>query len=79
MQADEYDSCFLGLSPCIAVVTNVEWDHVDIFEDEVSNLNFLFLRIIISSSVNKLKFFVNHILTLYSLGITYLHSISHYN
>lgn len=35
MQADEYDNCFLGLSPDIAVVTNVELDHVDIFQDEV--------------------------------------------
>ncbi|XP_020114647.1 uncharacterized protein LOC109728601 isoform X2 [Ananas comosus] len=34
LEADEYDSCFLGLSPYIAVVTNVEWDHVDIFPDE---------------------------------------------
>ncbi|PKA66309.1 hypothetical protein AXF42_Ash007006 [Apostasia shenzhenica] len=33
-QADEYDCCFLGLSPSVAVVTNVEWDHVDIFNDE---------------------------------------------
>ncbi|CAL9067225.1 unnamed protein product [Musa banksii] len=33
-QADEYDNCFLGLSPYIAVVTNVELDHVDIFQDE---------------------------------------------
>ncbi|KAI3904794.1 hypothetical protein MKX01_006904 [Papaver californicum] len=33
-QADEYDHCFLGLSPYIAVVTNVEWEHVDIFKDE---------------------------------------------
>ncbi|KAI3952030.1 hypothetical protein MKX01_004263 [Papaver californicum] len=34
LEADEYDDCFLGLSPYIAVVTNVEWEHVDIFEDE---------------------------------------------
>ena len=34
-QADEYDGCFLGLSPYIAVITNVEWEHVDIFQDEV--------------------------------------------
>ncbi|KAK8945322.1 hypothetical protein KSP40_PGU011188 [Platanthera guangdongensis] len=34
LEADEYDCCFLSLSPSIAVVTNVEWDHVDIFDDE---------------------------------------------
>ncbi|KAK6936789.1 Mur ligase, N-terminal catalytic domain [Dillenia turbinata] len=36
LEADEYDGCFLGLSPYIAVVTNVDWEHVDIFPDEVS-------------------------------------------
>ncbi|OMO68391.1 hypothetical protein CCACVL1_19984 [Corchorus capsularis] len=36
LEADEYDYCFLGLSPYIAVVTNVDWEHVDIFQDEVS-------------------------------------------
>ncbi|PON58196.1 UDP-N-acetylmuramate--L-alanine ligase [Parasponia andersonii] len=34
LEADEYDGCFLHLSPYIAVVTNVEWEHVDIFPDE---------------------------------------------
>ena len=37
-QADEYDCCFLGLLPYIAVVTNVDWEHVDIFPDEVWKL-----------------------------------------
>ena len=31
IEADEYDHMFLGLSPQIAVVTNVEHDHPDIF------------------------------------------------
>ena len=35
LQADEYDNCFLSLSPSVAVVTNVEWEHVDFFPDEV--------------------------------------------
>lgn len=35
LQADEYDGCFLGVSPSLAVVTNVEWEHVDMFPDEV--------------------------------------------
>ncbi|XP_058105680.1 uncharacterized protein LOC131249127 [Magnolia sinica] len=34
LEADEYDGCFLGLSPYVAVVTNVEWEHVDVFPDE---------------------------------------------
>ncbi|KAK8703358.1 hypothetical protein V6N13_021676 [Hibiscus sabdariffa] len=34
LEADEYDGCFLELSPYIAVVTNVEWEHVDVFQDE---------------------------------------------
>ncbi|MCL7029565.1 hypothetical protein MKW94_024034, partial [Papaver nudicaule] len=34
LEADEYDDCFLGLSPYVSVVTNVEWEHVDIFRDE---------------------------------------------
>lgn len=44
MQADEYDCCFLGLSPSIAVVTNVEWDHVDIFQNEVCLDTLLFIK-----------------------------------
>jgi UDP-N-acetylmuramate--L-alanine ligase/UDP-N-acetylenolpyruvoylglucosamine reductase len=31
IEADEYDHMFLGLRPDIAVVTNVEWDHVDCY------------------------------------------------
>ena len=31
IEADEYDNMFLGLSPSIAVVTNVEHDHPDFF------------------------------------------------
>lgn len=34
LEADEYDGCFLGVSPHLAVVTNVEWEHVDMFPDE---------------------------------------------
>ena len=34
IEADEYDRMFLGLSPQIAVITNVEHDHPDIFETE---------------------------------------------
>ena len=31
IEADEYDHMFLGLQPSAAVVTNVEWDHVDCY------------------------------------------------
>ncbi|XP_075108056.1 uncharacterized protein LOC107826838 [Nicotiana tabacum] len=33
LEADEYDCCFLGVTPQIAVVTNIDWEHVDIFQD----------------------------------------------
>jgi UDP-N-acetylmuramate--alanine ligase len=32
-EADEYDRSFLALSPTVAVVTNVEADHLDIYKD----------------------------------------------
>ncbi len=31
IEADEYDRMFLGLQLEVAVVTNVEWDHVDCY------------------------------------------------
>ncbi len=31
IEADEYDHMFLGLEPDVAVITNVEWDHVDCY------------------------------------------------
>jgi len=33
VEADEYDRCFLGLRPDIAVVTNIEMDHPDCYVD----------------------------------------------
>lgn len=33
VEADEYDRSFLALSPSVAVVTNVEADHLDIYRD----------------------------------------------
>ena len=33
VEADEYDRSFLTLSPAIAVVTNIEADHLDIYRD----------------------------------------------
>ncbi|MEA3335634.1 MAG: UDP-N-acetylmuramate--L-alanine ligase [Chloroflexota bacterium] len=31
VEADEYDRMFLGLSPEVALVTNIEWDHIDCY------------------------------------------------
>lgn len=36
LEADEYDYAFIGLEPYIAVVTNVEHDHPDMFPDEAA-------------------------------------------
>lgn len=36
IEADEYDRTFLALSPALAIVTNVEHDHVDQFPTQVS-------------------------------------------
>jgi UDP-N-acetylmuramate--alanine ligase len=33
VEADEYDRSFLALTPTVAVVTNIEADHLDIYED----------------------------------------------
>jgi UDP-N-acetylmuramate--alanine ligase len=31
IEADEYDRLFLGLQPAVAIITSVDWDHVDIY------------------------------------------------
>ncbi|MCM3925986.1 Mur ligase domain-containing protein, partial [Frankia sp. AiPs1] len=36
LESDEYGGAFAGLEPAIAVITNVEWEHPDIFPDEAS-------------------------------------------
>src|SRR5687768_13364017 len=33
LEADEYDRSFLAMSPTVAVVTNVEADHLDVYSD----------------------------------------------
>jgi len=33
VEADEYDRSFLALDPFVAVVTNLEADHLDIYRD----------------------------------------------
>jgi UDP-N-acetylmuramate--alanine ligase len=39
IEADEYDNMFLGLSPKMAVITNIEYDHPDFFPTEESYLS----------------------------------------
>jgi len=34
VEADEYDRTFLQLSPSLAVITNIDMEHMDIYEDE---------------------------------------------
>ncbi|RLT42334.1 MAG: UDP-N-acetylmuramate--L-alanine ligase [Chloroflexi bacterium] len=36
IEADEYDRMFLGLTPQVSVITNVEWDHPDCYPTEAS-------------------------------------------
>ncbi|MCK9893865.1 UDP-N-acetylmuramate--L-alanine ligase [Frankia sp. AgB32] len=36
LESDEYGGAFAGLEPTIAVITNVEWEHPDIFPDEAA-------------------------------------------
>lgn len=36
VEADEFDHAFLALTPTVAVITNVEYDHPDIFADQDS-------------------------------------------
>jgi UDP-N-acetylmuramate--alanine ligase len=36
IEADEYDHMFLGLSPAVGVITNVEWDHPDCYPTPAS-------------------------------------------
>ena len=33
VEADEFDRTFLQLHPSLAVITNIEWEHVDIYDD----------------------------------------------
>ncbi|CAO5167739.1 UDP-N-acetylmuramate--L-alanine ligase [Frankia sp. AiPs1] len=36
LESDEYGGAFAGLAPALAVITNVEWEHPDIFRDEAA-------------------------------------------
>jgi UDP-N-acetylmuramate--alanine ligase len=50
VEADEYDRSFLSLSPTIAVVTNVEADHLDIYKD-LDDISSTFSRFVRGASV----------------------------
>ena len=43
IEADEYDRSFLALHPTVAVVTNVEADHLDIYRD-LDDINATFVQ-----------------------------------
>src|SRR5947209_5097717 len=45
VEADEYDRSFLTLSPTVAVVTNIEADHLDIYRD-LADIKATFARFI---------------------------------
>jgi UDP-N-acetylmuramate--alanine ligase len=50
VEADEYDRSFLTLSPTIAVVTNVEADHLDIYRD-LDDITSTFSRFVRNAAV----------------------------
>jgi UDP-N-acetylmuramate--alanine ligase len=50
VEADEYDRSFLALTPDIAVVTNVEADHLDIYHD-LEEIRTTFARFVSGASV----------------------------
>ncbi len=50
VEADEYDRSFLTLSPTVAVVTNIEADHLDIYHD-LEDIRTTFSRFVRDASV----------------------------
>nr|WP_114985711.1 UDP-N-acetylmuramate--L-alanine ligase [Cyclonatronum proteinivorum] len=58
VEADEYDRTFLKLSPSMAVITNIEAEHLDIYED-VDDIKQAFLEF-----ANKVPFYGSVILCL---------------
>lgn len=53
LEADEYDHMFLGFSPTVAVITNVEWDHPDCYPTPAS-FRHAFMQFIDSTKRNGL-------------------------
>lgn len=50
VEADEYDRSFLTLSPTVAVVTNIEADHLDIYHD-LEDIRIAFSRFVRDAAV----------------------------
>ena len=43
IEADEYDGAFLGLNPALAIVTNIDFEHPDMFES-IQDVQSIFTR-----------------------------------
>uniref|UniRef100_A0A831ZYA5 UDP-N-acetylmuramate--L-alanine ligase n=1 Tax=Desulfacinum infernum TaxID=35837 RepID=A0A831ZYA5_9BACT len=65
-EADESDGTFLLLSPTIAVVTNIDWEHVDFYRD-VDHIRETFLQFI-----NKVPFYGQAVLCLEDENIQHI-------
>ncbi|MGQ9669576.1 MAG: UDP-N-acetylmuramate--L-alanine ligase [Desulfosoma sp.] len=65
-EADESDGTFLLLSPTIAVVTNIDWEHVDFYRD-LEHIRETFLQFI-----NKVPFYGQAVLCLEDANIQHL-------
>lgn len=46
IEADEYDGAFLGLKPTLAIITNIDFEHPDMFDNlqDVQNSFARFIR-----------------------------------
>ncbi|MFC1650677.1 UDP-N-acetylmuramate--L-alanine ligase [Candidatus Latescibacterota bacterium] len=63
LEADEYDRTFLKLTPVIAVVTNIDLEHLDCYED-IDDIKSAFVQF-----VNKVPFWGSVILCIDNLGV----------
>ncbi len=63
LEADEYDRTFLNLTPVIAVVTNIDVDHLDCYRD-LDDIRGAFLQF-----VNKVPFFGSVIVCIDDAGV----------
>ncbi len=63
LEADEYDRTFLKLTPVLAVVTNIEVEHLDCYED-LDDIKSAFIEF-----VNKVPFFGQVILCIDDAGV----------
>ncbi|MFC1541375.1 UDP-N-acetylmuramate--L-alanine ligase [Candidatus Latescibacterota bacterium] len=63
LEADEYDRTFLKLTPVIAVVTNIDLEHLDCYQD-IDDIKSAFIQF-----VNKVPFWGSVILCIDNLGV----------